>query len=379
MFLNPAGLADVAEPQLSLGTSYDSLSQWFSRTNEPRTDLGRSFGSVGLAVGTPLPGPWWLRRLRLGFALDLPATYVLSVDIPSQTDQPVSPIYDARPNRPSVILGGAIDVIDQLKLGGGVSLTPSLTLPTSATLVPGRSNSVQNDVVVDLDRSMPLGAAPFLGVRSQVVRWLSLALVYRGEGVSHAQGPASTVAGPITFNANLDYLIFWDPAAVVGGVELGPWKGLSLSVDVAYNEWSDFRTFFDQLPSPAFHDTVSVMAGLEWTTLQWLTFRAGGGYEPSPIPPQTGDTNYLGAGTTVLSGGAGVDLRRLCRAPLLVDVHVRGRFGAEESVTKDAASLTSAGAPGLEIANYGYPGFQSRSSLFQTGITLTLFVGKDKK
>ena len=34
--------------------------------------------------------------------------------------------------------------------------------------------------------------------------------------------------------------------------------------------------------------------------------------------------------------------------------------------------------PGKQIDNLGYPGFQSQSSLYQAGLTLTLFVGKEK-
>jgi long-chain fatty acid transport protein len=383
MFMNPAGLADMKEPELVLSGGYDHLGQWFARTGEPRIDSSRSFGAFGVAVATPLPGPWWLRRVRVGLALDLPAQYVLSVDIPERADQPVSPIYDQRPNRVSVIGAIAVDIVDQLKLGGGVNLTPSLTTPTTVTLVPGRSNNVQNDVVSDFDRSMPLSATPFLGARSQVIPCLSLALVYRGAAISHAGGPETVTAGPIVAASEVDYNVFWDPAKIIGGVEVGPYRNVSLSIDVSYNQWSAFRTYFDQAPDPTFKDNVSVMSGVEWSALphaSWLTVRAGGGYEPSPIPPQTGETNYLGASTVVLAAGAGADLRRLFHVPVVVDFHIRGRMGMQQTATKDAASLPDADTttPGKQIDNIGYPGFSSRSSLFQAGLTATVFVGKDK-
>jgi hypothetical protein len=381
MLMNPAGLADITEPELVLSGAFDHLSQWFSRTNEPQTNLGRSFGSFGFAAATPLPGPWWLRRVRVGLALDLPAQYVLQVDIPERLDQPISPTYDSRPNRVSALAAVAVDVFDQLKLGGGVNLTPSLTTPTTVTFVPGRTTSIQNDVEISLDRDMPLAASPFLGVRAQPLSFLGLSLVFRGASVSHSSGNQTTTAGPIVAKSPVEYLIFWDPAQLVFGANVGPWKGVSLSVDATYSDWSAFENGFDQALTTPFSNTLSVMGGLEWTTLPWLTLRGGGGYEPSPIPAQTGDTNYLGAGTVVLALGAGLDLRRLCHAPLLVDFHVRGRFGAEQSAAKNAASLSDAdpNTPGQQIDNLGYPGFQSRSSLYQAGLTLTLFVGKEKK
>jgi hypothetical protein len=381
MLQNPAGLADLAEPEVILSGSFDHLSQWFARTNEPQQNLGRSFGAVGFAAATPMPGPWWLRRVRVGLALDLPAQYVLNVNIPERVDQPISPTYDSRPNRVSALAAVAIDVIDPLKIGGGVNLTPSLSTPTTVTLVPGRTKSLQNDVVISLDRDMPLAASPFLGVRAQPTSSLGLSLVYRGETVSHSGGVQTTTAGPIVAQSPVDYLIFWDPAQWVAGVAVGPFKGLSASLDATYSAWSSFRSGFDQPLAAPFHDTVSVMGGVEWTRVRWLTVRAGGGYEPSPVPAQTGDTNYLGAGTTVLALGAGVDLRPLLGAPLVVDFHVRGRFGMEQSATKNPANLTDAdpSTRGQQVDNLGYPGFQSRSSLYQAGLTLTLFVGKKKK
>ena len=91
MLMNPAGLANLAEPEVVLSASVNHLSQWYARTGEAQNDLGRSFGAVGFAAATPLPGPWWLRRVRVGLALDLPSSYVLKVDIPERVDQPTSP------------------------------------------------------------------------------------------------------------------------------------------------------------------------------------------------------------------------------------------------------------------------------------------------
>ncbi len=381
MLMNPAGLADLSEPVVVFSGQFDHLSQSFARTSEPATDLGRSFGAFGFAAATPLPGPWWLRRTRVGLALDLPAQYVLNVDIPQRSDQPSSPIYDSRPNRVSALAALAIDIADELKIGGGVSLTPSLTTPTRVAFVPGRATSIQNDVTISLDRDMPLAASPFVGVRAQPFSFLGLAVVFRGSAVSHAGGAQTTTAGPIVADSPVDYLIFWDPAELVVGAALGPVKGLSLSVDATYSAWSAFKSGFDTAPVPGFNNTMSVAGGLQWSTLSWLTLRAGGGFDPTPIPPQTADSNYLGANAAIVALGAGLDFRKLAHAPLLLDLHVRGRLGAEQSVVKNASSLSDSDptAKGQQIGNLGYPGFQSSSSLYQAGLTLTLFVGKEKK
>ncbi len=68
---NPAGLSDVAEPVVMHLGAGRAAEQWFARSGEPHEDRGRWLGSFGLAVATPLPGPEWLTRFRVGFALDL--------------------------------------------------------------------------------------------------------------------------------------------------------------------------------------------------------------------------------------------------------------------------------------------------------------------
>ena len=260
--------------------------------------------------------------------------------MPERVDQPTSPIYDSRPNRVSAVAALAIDVFDQLKIGGGVNLTPSLSTPTTVTFVPGRSTSIQNDVEVSLDRNMPLAASPFLGARVQPLSWLGLVARLQGLGRVARERSADDDRGPDRggLARRLPHLL--GPRADRGGSGARTLQGRSLSVDATYSVWSSFQTGFDQpvcvagvAPpeqgcfTPGFNDTMSVAGGVEWTSTPWLTLRAGGGYEPTPIPPQTGNTNYLGADTTVVALGAGLDLRKLVHAPMLIDFHVRGRIG----------------------------------------------------
>ena len=132
------------------------------------------------------------------------------------------------------------------------------------------------------------------------------------------------------------------------------------------------------ISSPVFHDTVTLKSGVEYAKKFWA-LRGGFAFDPSPIPEQTGDTNYIGADAVSLSLGGGLDFRRLIHMPFSIDGHLRGRFGAKQTAHKDVNELSDADAdaPGKQIGNLGFPGFSSRSTIVQAGLTLTIFVGKE--
>jgi hypothetical protein len=381
ILLNPAELADIDEPMVLLGGHADHLSAWFARTGEPRTDLGRSFGGFSIAAATPLPGPSWLRRFRFGIALDLPAQYALKVSVSDRLDQPTSPIYDGPPDRMSASAALAARVFDWLRLGAGVGIVPSLSLPTSVTYVAGRDPSVDRSVEVRLDSSLQIGFSPFVGLRAQPADGVGVALVYRAASFSRATGSQRTVAGGILADDPIDFYEGWAPAELVLGGALGPHRGWSISTDLTLHRWSRYESAFDTALVPPLHDTLSIRSGIEWAAARAVAVRAGVALEPSPIPNQYGVTNYLGADTLVLALGGGVDLRKLTGAPLLVDAHVRSRLGATQSALKRPNALPDASSdlPGQQIDNLGYPGFRSHADEMQVGLTVTIFVGKDKK
>jgi long-chain fatty acid transport protein len=380
MLQNPAGLADIAEPELILCGHVDRLDQSFARTGETAQDLGRWFGGFGMAVAAPLPGPWWLKRVRVGLALDLPAEHILEVSVPVRADQPVSPLYGSRPDRVSTLGTLAIDLARWLKIGAGVGITPSLDTPTEVTYVAGRDKSVDKSVVVRLDRSLSLAVSPFVGIRVQPVKTFGLGLVYRDASFSHATGSQQTIAGSILANDPIDFNAFWDPTELVAGAAWGPFSNVTFSTDVTWHRWSEFKTGFDSDPSPAFHDTVSVRSGIEWQARRWLFLRGGWAFEPSPIPEQTGNSNYIGSDTMVLALGGGVDLRPLVHVPLAIDLHVRTRIGTTQTSHKDPSQLPDASAdlPGQQIDNLGYPSFSSQSNAYQAGLTFRFFLSKER-
>jgi hypothetical protein len=393
VLMNPAGLADMDEGQLLFTGSADRLDSWFARPGEPKQDRSRWFGGLGFAAATPLPGPAWVRRIHVGFALDLPAQYVLRVHVPVRDDEPTSPIYDGRPDRMAALAAFAVEILPRLKVGAGFTLTPGLELPTQVTYVAGRDPDVNKSVEVRIDSKLDLAASGFVGVRAQPLDALALSLVYRGAQASRATGTQTTIAGGILATDPIDFYDLWDPAELTFGAAVALAPGWSVSTDVTWHRWSEFCTGHDRCPSqpagaplpplPAalqFHDTVSVGGGVEYSSRRGFALRGGLAAEPSPIPAQSGLTNYLGANTLVVALGGGLDLRKLAKLPLMVDAHVRARFDALQSAVKDPATLPDAdpNLPGAQIDNYGYPGFTSQSFAVQAGATLTVFLGSHR-
>ena len=365
------------------GGHADYVSQWFRRSGDPTSqDRSRGFGGIYFAAATPLPGPRWAHDIVVGLALDIPAQYVLHIDVPERPDQPVSPAYDGPPDRVASVLAVAYRIIPRLELGLGIAVAPSLSQPTSVTYVPGRSPNVNGNVEVQLDSSLDLAAAPFMGLRAQPLDWLALSLVYRDQQASEAKVPQSTTAGGILDNDRVSFFEMWDPASVVFGTNFTSLKDLSVSLDVAWHNWSAFSTGFDQeLAAPyKLHDTVSIASSVEKHFKGW-TLRGGVGVDPSPLPAQTGLTNYLGADTLVLALGAGFDFRRLAHLPFLIDAHIRARLDATQSAEKDPTAIAKPNdaVPGSYlIDNMGYPGFTSQALMFQAGVTATFFLGGAK-
>lgn len=378
---NPGGLADVVEPQLMLGASLGRLGIGFARDGEAETERERWIGGFGLAVATPLPGPDWLRRLRVGLALYLPAEHALRVSVEERSDEPKSPIYDGRPDRMSALGALGYELFPELRLGAGVVMAPTLATPTEVSYDADRADGVEKDVMVRLDRDLEMDVSPFFGVRAQPLELVGVGLTYRAASVSRAGGSQRTVAGGILADDPIDYYQFWDPAEIVLGLAGGPLAGVSVSADAGYARWSEFRSGFNRELDVPFENTLNLRAGLEWQALPWLAARGGWALEPSPVPEQAGDENYLGADAHVLAVGAGANLRELWRrVPVAVDVFARTRLTGTQHAVKDPSQLRDASEslPGKQIDNLGFPGFSSTASFWQVGLSLTLFVGKER-
>jgi long-chain fatty acid transport protein len=168
-----------------------------------------------------------------------------------------------------------------------------------------------------------------------------------------------------------------------------PDGGLFLTATVLHARWSSYLDRHGERPHPAYgwYDTTSGTVGLRW--------RKGRGralldvaYQPSPVPAQTGRTNYVDNNRASAVAGVGyrVPLRH---ASLGVDLQLQGHrllsrtadktgpgavAGIVDEVPDDAviAGNPVPGRGGLQTNNPGWPGFSSAGWVLGAAVSVNL-------
>lgn len=352
-YYNPAGLARGADLRVDVG--YQAA--------RPMLDVSGQRQNVkdarGLTAGVVLPGQILGVRFAFGATLFLPDQYVTRVHVLSY-DFPRLQMYDNRTQRFFLAANLAVRIYRGLYIGGGLAFlsrsSGTVELRGQIALSDPQASTLQSAVAVDLLAIR----YPQFGILWEATSRLTLALVYRHSfRLDLSQG--------FTINADIG-----DPGQtpVVKGAKLAeisnsvdlfqPWQlvaaaaarfgRLLFSFDLTFARWSEqpppasnFHLDLDigQLsdlvklpparayPDPGFHDLLIPAVGLEWRAINGaagdrvaLDVRAGYRYEASPVPEQLGESSFGDSDKHIVSGGLGLELRKLGRVllqPLAID------------------------------------------------------------
>jgi hypothetical protein len=138
-------------------------------------------------------------------------------------------------------------------------------------------------------------------------------------------------------------------------------------MDLVRARWSRYRTIHDAEPRPRFDDVLDVRVGAEWTPLPALDLRGGYAYEPTPVPPQSRETNLFDADRHVIAIGAGLRL-----GSMRIDAQLRTHVLGTHEAVKETPTLPDDDPtiPGRQIKNFGYPSISASGSFWQMGLTL---------
>ncbi len=363
-YYNPAALARGQDMRLDFG---------YVLTDPSLAINGRDVNvdpSQGFEGGVTLPGKIFGRRLAVSVGLFLPDARITRVRALPQR-QPRFVLYDNRPQRLVITTSGALEIVEDLFFGFGLTYLSNTGGTVEIDGVVSASKVEDTRLFSGVDVSLPAVRYPSFGLLWTPGPW-RLGLTWREE-FSLEIDLGLTVKGDVVFgeeqtivaedgsfairsvNTNL-----FSPRQVALGVGYEAQRWL-VSADLTWLDWSSFPTPtaavavsidvpglpLDIPPSavpvaPEFHDILVPRLGAQWTAIDGprlgLALRAGYFFEPTPAPDQPGPTNYIDNDKHGFSIGAGLRLSNLTEVfpkPILIDLALQTILMPERLTLKD--------------------------------------------
>jgi len=388
-YYNPGGLTQSQTNEVALGymITGDDLNVKLPKGESPELEStkGLIFG-----ISMPLPFKGWLeRRLFFGFSCFFPEGVVLAIHVPYPTE-PQYLLLQNSGRSLSLVPTLAIRLADGLGIGGGAQVFDNTSGRIRATADP------YGNIVADVGEELIMSYAPLFGVfidpgkAFYMLDGLKLGLVWRDSFYTHYKFPVNTYIGDVPLNVSFDAISLYMPEQYVFGISYLFNEHIRTGLDIVYNKWSDFpdpnlQVDVDmQIPilpieflnsnklEPNLHDTITTRAGVEATIFHSegtdVITRAGYFYDPSPVPAQSGVTNYLDTDRHVFSAGAGIKLRKFAgfflKNPFAIDAAFQYQYLVERIYKKENW---------VESANPGYPEMKVSGSLWCVALTYTLW------
>lgn len=332
-----------------------------------------------------------IENFRVGLLLSVPSSGYVDVNthFPDERERIFSnqlhfTVIDRRVRRMDLELGAAYEVADWLSAGVGAAFVPGSAMNTSV-FIPDVSDQGDVDVNSDIDTESNWGL--MAGVLVDFTDELSFGLQLRNEVYFRIHGTNNIRLGTEggederIIEQELDWTPSYSPASVAAGLSWEVGRAQILA-DARYERWSDFRDTHSQ---PAgFEDIISPRLGFEYALESGNELRAGLGWVPSPVPDQTGRTNYVDNDRLITSAGASYEFDAF-GAPLQLDwaLQMQLLFTRDtEKVVRDSYPDCAPGvealcdevpddtsdprtgqpyeaAQGLQTGNPGFPGFTS--------------------
>ena len=302
-----------------------------------------------------------------------------------------------RGQRQIIMVGGAYRLTPWLSLGAGLSWLPDSAGTNSVYL---DNPTDQSDFEIALDNDQGGRVAPQAGFVLMPTDNLRLGLAYRGELYFSLSGRNEVqIRGfqdkedDFPIQQEFEVVVNYTPHQFAFGTA---YEGddLLVSLDVTHALWEYYRDNQGERVK-GFDNTFAFRLGAEYLLSPSFKARGGVGYEPSPVPDQTGRTNYVDNDRLLLSLGAGHPLQFLDQQielswyvqlqhllPRDTNKENDGSFPDCDTATTrlcdeipDDTRDPVDGQPvpeysGLQTGNPGFPGFQSYGDIISVGVDL---------
>jgi long-chain fatty acid transport protein len=390
-FPNAAGATGASFPSYALPTS------WLESGNlelppRPRQQAGSSDGVHGyLVLGGVLQ--WFEGRLALGVYTMIPSgqytgASAFFADEREQyfTNSLHAELYSDRLTATSLAFGVGVRLSERLSLG----LAATLALAAQAT-TPTFLNDISRfqDLRIDAEVGVDVQLAPHAGLVYQLSDRLQLAAtLHTPQKFEVVTDFTFLVANGIYQRAQIGFIHHYVPLQVALGGSYEAYRAgedsLLLVGSLLYAHWSQYQGRHAERPLEpyAWYDTVAPSVGARFRR-GLLSALLDAVYQPTPVPDQTGRTNYVD--NTRIGTAAGLELawplssgelalgvraevhglplrstRKLRRTTALGEANGSADFVLDE-VPDDAQVGTAplAGREGLQTNNPGWPGFSS--------------------
>jgi long-chain fatty acid transport protein len=425
-YYNPAGLSQ-AQPAFNVGLqlTYDDVS--IRLKDRPDGYDLPDLGSKSPAIPTKyrltargdthdIPGTYqlqlggvmapWIDALRLGFAVGLPLNGLgeQTAHFSDEREQYFSNRLDFellghRQQQLSVLFGAGFKVTDWLAVGMGVSLLPNSGTTAQVYLA---DSGHQNQIQMAVNNQQKWNPTLHAGLTLTPSQKLQFGLVWRGQNSFNLdihndlqiKGFQGTSSGfPVQQDAH--FVMNYTPHQFVAGVAVKT-DSLLATLDATRSLWSNYVDTVGEKPGN-FNDTWSARLGGQWQATEMTQLYMGLRYEQTPVPDQTGRTNYVDNDRLGVSGGArhrfsvgerkidigwSISVQRLLARDTTKG---QGPFGdcaksgvksiCDEVPDNSIDPVTGKSVPqaqGLQTGNPGFPGFLSYGTILAVGLDMRI-------
>ena len=365
-FYNPAALVGAPGLGLSVGYMYADNRLRINGKDNDVVDVH------GLTAGIVAPGKIGRTPFAFGIATYLPDDGLSRIRALRQ-ETPRWELYNDRPTILFLTAQIAFRPFPWLEIGGGLGFLAATRgrfgIRGQANILHPYDSLLEHEVDADLTSIR----YPIAGARFKLARFGYFGLTYRGEtklNLSLEANLAGVVnfAGidvPLTYALATRTIDAFQPQQVVAGLSFQAVKHLHANVDLGWVNWSAYESPTAQttahlaaelppgvnieLPAdpkavdvvpPAFKDRLVPRVGVEYMLgfgsernvsghekpmrAFEVPLRLGYVYEASPVPPQTGRTNFVDTDRHTVSFGTGIALNApsaILPGSLRLDVH----------------------------------------------------------
>jgi long-chain fatty acid transport protein len=308
-------------------------------------------------------------------------------------------LYGDRLKSISIAFGAGVRLADNFSIGIGATL--SLVADVGAPTYVANAGAL-SDLLIDTDAKVNTGLSPNMGISyDPTSRWHITGTAHAPEkvemGVNFTFLLSTGLQQGSSFTLLYDYMPWQFGAGTSYDLVKEDNDTLTVVASAVYGKWSDYLDRHGDAPIAAYgwYDTITPAAGVRYVHRQTRAF-ADVQYKPSPVPLQTGRSDYvdndrLGASTGVdfafslfqTSMRVGVQAeaywllpRYQNKLPTPPEPDGRNHYPAlvADEVPDDSqvAGEPLSGTQGLQTNNPGWPGFGSQGLILSGGLYLTV-------